>query len=563
LESIGISNDQISISENAETELNFDREIFGITSKKQSDLMSQDDELQSVYKNKVTGPFSDLENVCFYVSSSKNTFNVTETDDVLINKELVREYNDNKQLVVKEELNVIKSIQNLEEKGSRLVEYYTSKISKSHVGYNDLMEFYSSNNFFTTMQIFKQIKKKMVNISKSMKSLEVLVESSMFVKRNREKFQESYKILQQMFESQSSKDKLLLKYINNLKNKTIPPETYNIIKENMEKFASIDKNSSEFQVIKSYLDIATTFPFGITSEETFDLDKAKQILEEEHFGMKEIKNKILEFFATGKLKNSIEGKILCLHGPPGVGKTSFAFSVAKALSRNVHRISLGGERDPNSLKGHRRTYLASKCGKFIKGMIDTGTENCVMILDEVDKLGEGFNGNPKMVLLEVLDPEQNKAFTDNYLDFPVDLSKVLFICTANNLKTIPEPLLDRMDLIELTSYTSDEKKKIFERYILPEIKQETGLLTYEDQFDITNEAVHEIIENYSRESGVRLLKQNTNKIMEKIAYKILEGRENDDQKKIVVDKGNLQEFLGLPVYSKKSMYSGIPYIRSY
>ena len=278
------------------------------------------------------------------------------------------------------------------------------------------------------------------------------------------------------------------------------------------------------------------------------------LIDDDHFGLDEAKKRILEFIAVGKLNNSIQGKILCLHGPPGVGKTSFAFSVARALSRKVARISLGGESNPNSLKGHRKTYVAAGPGRIVEALRDCQTENCVIILDEIDKLSNGAMGDPRSTLLEILDPEQNASFNDNYMEFPIDLSKVFFICTANDIRPISPPLRDRMDMIELTSYTTNEKKRIFYDHLLPASLEETGLGQHVDQFELKDEIVEHLIEAYSRESGVRSLKKNINKILEKIAFRIVENKHPNE--KIVVSLDNIIDFLGLPVFDKDSVYKG-------
>ena len=256
------------------------------------------------------------------------------------------------------------------------------------------------------------------------------------------------------------------------------------------------------------------------------------------------------------LKNSIQGKILCLYGSPGVGKTSFAFSVAKALSRNVARISLGGESNATELKGHRKTYVASTCGKIIKSLIDTQSENCVIILDEIDKMGKNyFQGNPENALMEILDPEQNKEFTDNYLDFPVDLSKVFFICTANDISKISRPLLDRMELIKFNSYSTFEKEEIFWSHIYPQCIEDTGLTPYTHKFKFHENSIKFLIDNYSRGPGVRSLKKNTLQILHRIAFKILE--EDSESTFIEITSDNIKDYIGLPKFLDNFMYQGI------
>ncbi len=288
----------------------------------------------------------------------------------------------------------------------------------------------------------------------------------------------------------------------------------------------------ESNVIRNYLDILTSLPYGISTEENLDIETAKRILNETHYGMEDVKQRILESIAVGKLKGKIQGKIMCFYGPPGVGKTSIGDSIARSLNRKFIRISLGGDRDTSSLKGHRRTYVGAIPGKIVKALKTAGSENPVILLDEIDKLGErSMQGDPSSVLLEILDPEQNYAFTDDYLDTPIDLSKVLFICTANNLSTVQQPLLDRMEVIEVSGYTFNEKKFIFEKYLQPKAIKNAGLdnmksritidennTIKESQYSIDDKTVDKLINDYCRESGVRSLQRYTNRIYEKVSF---------------------------------------------
>lgn len=293
---------------------------------------------------------------------------------------------------------------------------------------------------------------------------------------------------------------------------------------------STDKHSMESNVIRNYLDILTSLPYGISTSENLDIKLAKDILDETHYGMDDVKDRILECIAVGKLKGKIQGKILCFVGPPGVGKTSIGESIARALNRKFIRISLGGDRDTSSLKGHRRTYVGSIPGKIVKALKTAGSENPVILLDEIDKLAErNIQGDPASVLLEILDPDQNFAFTDDYLDTPIDLSKVFFICTGNNLSNIQTPLYDRMEIIEVSGYTFNEKKFIFQKYLQPRgiknagLDDLTGKIFIDDnnliqvpKYSINDKTVDKLINDYCRESGVRSLQRFTNRIYEKV-----------------------------------------------
>ena len=254
-------------------------------------------------------------------------------------------------------------------------------------------------------------------------------------------------------------------------------------------------------------------------------------MDEDHYGLKDVKDRILEFIAVGKLRGSVEGKILCLVGPPGVGKTSIGKSIARALDREFYRFSVGGLMDVAEIKGHRRTYVGAMPGKVVQALKKVQTENPLILIDEIDKVGRGNQGDPSSALLELLDPEQNSSFLDHYMDVPIDLSKVLFVCTANVLDTIPGPLLDRMEVIQLSGYVAEEKEAIAERYLAPTAKIAAGLEHV--NVNLTKDAIDTLIKSYCRESGVRNLKKQIDKVYRKAAYNIVEkvGEEHFEQEK--------------------------------
>ncbi|KAG5178612.1 putative lon protease [Tribonema minus] len=300
------------------------------------------------------------------------------------------------------------------------------------------------------------------------------------------------------------------------------------MEEELEKLSSLEKNSQEFNTTRNYLDWLTCLPWGKTSQENFDLKRAKQILDEDHYGLDDIKQRILEFIAVGKLRGTVHGKILCFAGPPGVGKTSIGQSIARALNREFFRFSVGGLTDIAEIKGHRRTYVGAMPGKLIQALKTSGTTNPLILIDEVDKLGRGYQGDPASALLEVLDPSQNSAFVDHYLDVPVDLSKALFICTANVMDTIPGPLRDRMETIWLSGYDLPEKVAISEQYLIPKALEEGGLAEGEgvpESLKITSEAVESLIRWYCREAGVRNLEKHIAKVVRKLALEVVKTRE--------------------------------------
>eukprot|EP01026_Neomeris_dumetosa_P047093 TRINITY_DN4033_c0_g1_i13.p1 TRINITY_DN4033_c0_g1~~TRINITY_DN4033_c0_g1_i13.p1 ORF type:complete len:825 (-),score=184.39 TRINITY_DN4033_c0_g1_i13:307-2781(-) len=300
-----------------------------------------------------------------------------------------------------------------------------------------------------------------------------------------------------------------------------PEEVQRVVEEELEKLSSLEPAASEFNVTRNYLEWLTGVPWGYISKELLDVERARTILDEDHYGLQDVKERILEFIAVGKLKGSTQGKILCLVGPPGVGKTSVGKSIARALDRKYYRFSVGGLSDVAEIKGHRRTYVGAMPGKLVQCLKSTGTCNPLVLIDEIDKLGRGWQGDPASALLETLDPEQNKAFMDHYMDVPIDLSKVLFMCTANVLDTIPGPLLDRMEVIRISGYIADEKYHIAKQYLEPQAREMTGVP--QESCDITDPAVRLLIEEYCREAGVRNLKKHIEKIYRKVALKLVKN----------------------------------------
>ena len=299
----------------------------------------------------------------------------------------------------------------------------------------------------------------------------------------------------------------------------MPEEAKKAALEEVEKFESISENSPEFNISRNYLETLCSLPWSKETQDNLDLDHAQEVLDTEHYGLEKVKERILEFLAVRKLKADPRGSIICLVGPPGVGKTSIGKSIAKTLERSFFRFSLGGMRDEAEIKGHRRTYVGAMPGKVIQGLKRAGSKNAVLMLDEIDKLGQSFQGDPASALLEVLDPEQNNAFLDHYLDVPFDLSKVLFITTANTTETIPGPLLDRMELIELPGYTLEEKEDIATRYIIPKELEANGLTA--GQLKIERTALRKMMTDYAREPGLRSLQKLISRIARKSAKQVV------------------------------------------
>ena len=369
-------------------------------------------------------------------------------------------------------------------------------------------------------------------------------------KEAKEQIDELYNYMKKIQEESSSPAKkgLIKKVRKALETKRYNAELRQIILEELEKLQEISENFHEFQLLKEFLDLICDLPYGVESKDNFDLLHAKAVLDEDHFGMDKVKEKILEFIAVSKLRSSTKGKNILLVGPPGVGKTSIASSIAKCLGREFVRISLGGESDVALIKGHRKTYIGAYPGKLVMALKQAKTENPVILLDEIDKIAVGYKGNIQDTLLEVLDPAQNHSFRDNFLEAPLDLSKVLFICSANLLDTISEPLLDRMEVIELSGYTMKEKKTIAQNYLIPKAVKAKGLEDY--KVELPDATLVTLIERYAREAGVRSLDKRVNRILEKICLKIVEEGKRD----FVVQSEDLKSFIGPAIFSSDRLY---------
>ncbi|XP_071969945.1 lon protease homolog, mitochondrial isoform X2 [Engystomops pustulosus] len=395
--------------------------------------------------------------------------------------------------------------------------------------------------------------KKEYELSKLQQRLGREVEEKIKQTHRKYLLQEQLKIIKkELGLEKEDKDAIEEKFRERLNDLTVPKNVMEVIDEELGKLGLLDNHSSEFNVTRNYLDWLTSIPWGKCSQENLDLQRAEEVLEEDHYGMEDVKKRILEFIAVSQLRGSTQGKILCFYGPPGVGKTSIARSIAHALNREYFRFSVGGMTDVAEIKGHRRTYVGAMPGKIIQCLKKTKTENPLILIDEVDKLGRGYQGDPSSALLELLDPEQNANFLDHYLDVPVDLSKVLFICTANVTETIPEPLKDRMEMINVSGYVAEEKLSIAERYLVPQALATCGL--NEEKTRITTDALTVLIKQYCRESGVRNLQKQVEKVMRKSAYKIVNG----EAQYVEINPSNLQDFVGKPIFTVDRMYDVTP-----
>jgi len=367
------------------------------------------------------------------------------------------------------------------------------------------------------------------------------------VKKQMEKTQKEYYLNEQMQAIQKElgeRDEFkseVQELEEKVKNKKMSKEATIRVKREIKKLKMMSPMSAEATVVRNYVDWILSLPWSDVTKDKLDVGEAKRVLDEDHYGLKKPKERILEYLAVQSLVGKIRGPVLCLVGPPGVGKTSLAKSIARSTGRKFVRLSLGGVRDEAEIRGHRRTYIGAMPGKLIQSLKKAGANNPVFLLDEIDKMSTDFRGDPSAALLEVLDPEQNSTFNDHYLDLDYDLSKVMFICTANTLYGIPGPLMDRMEIIRLAGYTDREKLSIAERYLVPKAKEQNGLAEVDVRF--TSKALLMVIHRYTREAGVRKLEQEVNAICRKIARKVL--KKGKDAKFLVTSK-NVPKYLGQP-----------------
>ena len=335
-----------------------------------------------------------------------------------------------------------------------------------------------------------------------------------------------------------SQDDDVIEIVDRLKNADIPKEVREKLEVEVKKLSKMQPFSAESSVIRNYIEAVLDLPWNSQTNDALDLKKASEILERDHYGLKDAKEKVLDYLAVKKLNPSMNGVILCLAGPPGIGKTSLVKSIAESMGRKFIRVSLGGVRDEAEIRGHRRTYVGSMPGKIMKAMKEAGTNNPVMLLDEIDKMSNDFKGDPASAMLEVLDPEQNKNFEDHYIDMPFDLSKVFFVATANDLRNVSAPLRDRMDILQLSSYTEFEKLHIAQKFLLKQAQKENGLANID--IKIPDKVMFKLIDEYTREAGVRNLKREIVNICRKLAREVVEK----NIKKFNLKAADLEKYLG-------------------
>lgn len=394
-------------------------------------------------------------------------------------------------------------------------------------------------------------------LSKESQLLEIKASIQAKAREDIEQQQREYFLQQQMKTIQEelggdSRQQEIEEYRNRAKSKKWNEDVQKVFEKELSKLERMNPHSPDYGVQNNYIDTILNIPWGVFTEDNFNLKHAKKVLDKDHFGMEKVKERILEHLAVLKLKGDMKSPIICLYGPPGVGKTSLGRSIAETLNRKYIRMSLGGLHDEAEIRGHRRTYIGAMPGRIVQNIIKAGSVNPVFILDEIDKVNADYKGDPSSALLEVLDPEQNSTFHDNFLDIDFDLSKVLFIATANNINTISQPLLDRMEMIDVSGYIVEEKIEIAHRHLVPKQMENHGIA--KDLITIPKTLLRQMIESYTRESGVRELDRKIAKLMRKVAKKIALGEEYNSE----VSEPDLKEYLGTVEYTKDK-YQGNDY----
>ncbi|NBC04124.1 MAG: endopeptidase La [Bacteroidetes bacterium] len=451
------------------------------------------------------------------------------------------------------------SMRSVKETASKIVNLSPNIPSEASIAINNissptfLLNFISSNlqvslaekqDLLEIINFSDRLDKVMEHLNKELQVLNLSEEIRSKVKTDIDDQQRDFYLRQQMKAIQEalgedSEQQDIAKLRNRLEaKKNIPDEVVEEAEKEIQRLEMTPNSSPNYGIIHSYVEWILDLPWGDYSDDKLDLKRAKKILDEDHYGLEKVKKRIIEYLAVLKLKEDMKAPILCFYGPPGVGKTSLGKSIARAMDREFERFSLGGIHDEAEIRGHRRTYIGALPGRILRAMKKAGKGNPVMMLDEIDKVGSDFRGDPTSALLEVLDPEQNDSFTDNYLELEYDLSKVMFIATANSLETIPAPLRDRMEIINISGYTQEEKIEIARKYLIPKQIEENGLS--KDQIKISKAAIEKIIDEYTRESGVRNLERRIAGVCRNVAAQIAK----DDIEKMSVGVNDVQDILG-------------------
>ncbi len=456
----------------------------------------------------------------------------------------------------KEELQIFLGHSDFTEPG-KLADFAVALTTASRDELQEILESYDTQSRIDKALI---LLKKELDLSRLQSSINQKIEATITKSQKEYFLREQLKTIKKELGLEKEEKSIdIEKFETRLTKREVPSHALTVIQEEMEKLQTLDSASAEYAVCRNYLDWLTTVPWGIYSKERHQLKQADKILQKDHYGLEEIKQRILELISVGQLTGGLKGSILCLVGPPGVGKTSIGKSIARALHRKFFRFSVGGMRDEAEIKGHRRTYIGSMPGKLVQALKQCQVMNPVIMIDEVDKMGMSYHGDPAASLLEVLDPEQNRDFLDHYLDVRVDLSNILFVVTANMIDTIPEPLLDRMEILRLSGYILEEKMQIAKKYLIPRSRKQMGLKMGDLSF--SQDALRAIINGYAREAGVRSLENNIKKIMRKVALEIVQGKEKGKKakkRKKEISKSTIIDYLGKPIFLSDRFYETNP-----
>jgi ATP-dependent Lon protease len=457
----------------------------------------------------------------------------------------------------KEELQIFLSHSDFTEPG-KLADFAVALTTATRDELQEVLETYDiEKRIYRTLELLKKeldVSKMQFDISKKIDQAITKTQREFFLREQLRTIRKELGI------EKDDKSVDIEKFNERMKGLSPSEEVKTVFQEELEKLSSLEMQSAEYAVSRGYLDWITSIPWGKLDPEPHNIKNAKKILDEDHYGLKDIKERILEFIGVGKLRGGVKGSIICLVGPPGVGKTSIGRSIARALGRKFYRFSVGGMRDEAEIKGHRRTYIGAMPGKLIQALKFCKAMNPVIMLDEVDKMGSSYQGDPASALLEVLDPEQNREFLDHYLDLRVDLSDVLFIVTANVLDTIPEPLKDRMDILRLSGYIMEEKIEIAMRYLIPEHRKEMGLKVKQVVFN--KEGLKRMINGYAREAGVRGLENLVKKILRKVALEVVLATANRGLKAkdrvYRINEKTMEKYIGKPTFTSDRFYHETP-----
>ncbi len=421
-------------------------------------------------------------------------------------------------------------------------EFIDNAVSVVNFKESAVQEILETDDTLERLKLFKLLFDKEIEIAKIERKISAKVRNSIDKSQKEFYLREQIKAIHCELGEAPEEGQVL---VDQIKAKGLPAEVEEKALKEISRLDKINPSSPDYSIILNYLDWIKDLPFNQSTVDTENLKQAKEILDKDHFGLEKVKQRIVEYLAVLQLTKEIKGPILCFVGPPGVGKTSVATSIARALNRKFVRMSLGGVKDESEIRGHRKTYVGAMPGRIIYGLKNAGSDNPVFLLDEIDKLSSDIHGDPASALLEVLDPEQNTTFRDRYLEVPFDLSKVMFITTANTVDTIPYPLLDRMEIIELTGYTNEEKLQIAKQYLIPKQLKLNGL--NEKKLEITDQAIAEIVSGYTMEAGVRNLERQVGSVVRKVATKFAEKPKS---KKQIVDEKQVEKYLGVKKYQR-------------